>query len=85
MNRKMKGSLEGVGIFMLVLCVVWLAPRDAHAYIGPGAGLSSIGAFLAIVFAFIAMIFGFLWYPIKRLLKKRKKTAAPESSDTKEP
>ena len=43
------------------------------AYIGPGAGLSAIGAFLAVVAGIIVAIFGFVWYPIKRLLRKRKK------------
>jgi hypothetical protein len=35
--------------------------------------LSAIGAFIAIILAVIAALFGFLWYPIKRLIRKRKK------------
>lgn len=46
------------------------------AYIGPGTGLSAIGAFLAIVaFIFVALV-GFIWYPIKRLLRKKKPAPA---------
>ena len=37
------------------------------AYVGPGAGLSAIGAFLAIVAGVFVAIAGFVWYPIKRL------------------
>jgi flagellar biogenesis protein FliO len=42
------------------------------AYVGPGAGLSAIGAFIALIAGVVVAIFGFLWYPIKRLIRKRK-------------
>ena len=42
------------------------------AYIGPGAGLSAIGALLAIVAGLVIGVFGYVWYPIKRVLKNRK-------------
>ncbi len=47
-------------------------PAIAFAYVGPGVGLSGIGTILALLAAVILGIFGFLWYPIKRLLKKRQ-------------
>jgi len=47
-------------------------------YIGPGAGLSAIGAFLALVFAVIVAMFGFVWYPIRRLIKGRKRSPEAE-------
>lgn len=39
------------------------------AYVGPGAGLSAIGAFLALVAGVFVAIAGFIWYPIKRLIR----------------
>ena len=48
------------------------------AYIGPGGGLSAIGAFLALVFAILIAIFGFVWYPVKRLLRSRKKAQSED-------
>lgn len=42
----------------------------AHAYIGPGGGLTAIGAIIAVIAVVIVIFFGFLWYPIKRLRKK---------------
>ena len=48
------------------------------AYIGPGTGLSAIGAVLAVVAGIAVAIFGFFWYPIKRLLGKNKKSGEPE-------
>ena len=47
-------------------------PATAEAYVGPGAGLSAIGALLAVIAGIIIAIFGFVWYPIKRLLRKVK-------------
>lgn len=39
------------------------------AYIGPGSGLSALGALAALLLAGILAIFGFVWYPIKRMLR----------------
>jgi hypothetical protein len=49
----------------------------AFAYVGPGAGLSAIGALLALITGVILAFVGFIWYPVKRLL--RKGTAAGAS------
>jgi hypothetical protein len=53
------------------------APTAAHAYIGPGAGLSAIGSLLALIAAVFVAIFGFLWYPIKSWRKRRQAAAGP--------
>lgn len=58
-----------------LLALVALVAAPAHAYAGPGAGLSMIGSLVALVGAVLAGIFGFVWFPIKRLLKKRKASA----------
>jgi hypothetical protein len=57
----------GAGVFLL-----WATP--AFAYLGPGAGLAAIGAFLALILGVIVAFFGFLWYPVKRVLRRRKAT-----------
>lgn len=56
---------------IIVIILVFFLPRPAVAYIGPGAGLSAMGAFLALLVAIIAALFGFLWYPIKRILRRK--------------
>lgn len=63
----------------LALAVI-LLPTLAHAYIGPGAGVSAIGAALALVAAVFFAIVGFVWYPVKRMMRKRK--AEAEKADT---
>lgn len=60
--------------------LVLVAPA-AQAYIGPGAGLSAIGSALALVGALLLMIVGFVWYPVKRLMKRRKASAAESDTD----
>jgi len=55
-------------------------PAVSYAYVGPGAGLSIIGSLLAFFAAIIVGIFGFLWFPIRRLMKKRK-LAKEQASD----
>jgi hypothetical protein len=59
-------------------------PQTAFAYIGPGTGMSAIGAFLALIVGVIVAILGFLWYPIKRLLGGKKKTKEPDQVEDKE-
>jgi hypothetical protein len=46
-------------------------PSVAHAYVGPGAGLTAIGTVLALMAAVLFAIVGFVWYPVKRLLKRQ--------------
>ncbi len=69
----------GTSLVLLILSVVCLAPAPALGYIGPGGGLSAIGAFLAALAAIILAVFGFLWYPVKRLLRRRKRTRRQKS------
>lgn len=53
-------------------CVILLmVATDAQAYIGPGAGLTAIGSLLALVAAVVVGIFGFVWFPIRRLIKRK--------------
>ena len=43
-----------------------------YAYLGPGVGGGVIVATLGIIVAIFAVLFGLIWFPIKRILKKRK-------------
>ena len=51
------------------------------AYLGPGGAVSAIGAVLAAVAGILFAILGFLWYPIKRLLRKRPLQSRREEDD----
>ncbi len=64
----------------LIFVLAWLMPSAAHAYVGPGAGISAIGSLLALIAAVLLSIVGFVWYPAKRIMKNRRK-AHTETSD----
>ena len=59
--------------FSAFLALAALA-TPAHAYVGPGAGLTAIGSVLAVGAAVLLVIVGFVWYPIRRLMRSRKAT-----------
>jgi len=64
-------------IFTLtVVCFVlgFSYPSDAVAYIGPGTGITTIGAIVAFLGAILLAIVGFVWYPIKRLRNRIRAT-----------
>lgn len=67
------GRLTGLTLMLVLL----IAAAPAAAYAGPGAGLSMIGSLVALVGAVLAGIFGFVWFPVKRMLKKRKANETP--------
>lgn len=56
----------------LLSVMLLAAPASAWAYIGPGAGLSAIGSVLALLLAVLLAVVGFVWYPVKRLLARRR-------------
>lgn len=60
-----------------VAAVLILSPVPAAAYLGPGAGLSAIGAALALVAAICLAVVGFIWYPAKRLSRRFLGKGAP--------
>jgi hypothetical protein len=73
---------------VLLGLLILLCPLVAYAYIGPGLGLGTIGVVLGTLGAIILAIFAILWYPLKRLIrrkrsnkesKKEKKSKDPEN------
>lgn len=51
-------------------------PVAAMAYIGPGVGAGAIGAVIGVIGSVFLAIFAVVWYPMKRMLKGKKKPAA---------
>jgi nitrate reductase gamma subunit len=61
-----------ISVFFVTL-VGLLIPILAQAYIGPGMGLGLAAMVLGIFIAFILLIVGLIWFPIRRILRQRKK------------
>lgn len=53
------------------------------AYLGPGLGAGVVAAILGVITAFFLAVVGIVWYPIKRMLRKRRKAESETAtSDT---
>ncbi len=74
MKHDVKTTLAALAVFATAL-----APTMADAYIGPGAGITALGSLFALIGAVLMAIVGFVWFPIKRMLKGRRKPAAAET------
>lgn len=61
-----------------------LVGGDAQAYVGPGVGLGTIIVVLGVIGSVFVAIFAILWYPVKRLLKRRKAEASAKQQPLKE-
>ena len=57
-------------IFITILFYTISTP--SNAYLGPGVGGGIIAATIGVIIAILAAVFGLIWFPIKRILKKRK-------------
>ena len=57
-------------IYSAVLFCLIVTP--SFAYLGPGVGGGVIAATFGIIIAILAALFGLIWFPLKKLFKKRK-------------
>lgn len=57
---------------ILITLLFFFINTSSYAYLGPGVGGGVIAATVGIIVAIFAALFGLIWFPIKRLLKKRK-------------
>jgi len=76
--NRLRAARTSVAIAIAIFAVSF----PVAAYVGPGAGLSALGSLFALLAAVVVAIFGFLWYPIKRLLGKRRATEAQADTAT---
>ena len=60
-------------IKILTLTIIFgLLSNYSFAYLGPGIGGGILLATVGVIVAILAAVFGLVWFPIKRLLNKRK-------------
>jgi membrane protein implicated in regulation of membrane protease activity len=71
MRDDMMSRMPAIAISAVL--TLFLLPTPALAYIGPGVGAGAIGAVLGVIGSIFLGLFAILWYPIKRVLKRRKK------------
>ena len=64
-------------ILAATAAILLVEPTMAQAYIGPGLGAGVISAVLGFVAAVAMAFVAVVWYPVKRLFKKRKPASGP--------
>lgn len=55
-------------------------PFTAHAYVGPGLGLGTLGVVFGIIASIFFAIVGVFYYPIKRIVRKFRKNKLKENA-----
>jgi uncharacterized protein HemX len=70
--------------FVLLMCGILLVPGAAFAYVGPGAGLSLLGALWALLVAIGAAIVFVIAWPIRKMRRRKREAQAEKArQDTK--
>ena len=62
----------------VVAAALW--PGAGMAYFGPGAGVTMLGAVWGVILAIVFALFALLAWPIRALLRRRRKAAQVEGS-----
>lgn len=62
--------MKKINVFLCLILLTIQIP--AMAYIGPGAGIPFIGSFIGFVVTVVLVISAILFWPIRKLLKKKK-------------
>ena len=63
-------------VLMLAVCVLTF-PISAVAYVGPGAGITALGALWAVILAVIMMVGGLLIWPIRAFIRRKNSSDVP--------
>jgi membrane protein implicated in regulation of membrane protease activity len=63
----------------LTLTFILALPVSALAYVGPGAGITLIGALWAVVVAVVLMAGGLLVWPLRAFLRRLKNSKTKET------
>lgn len=65
-----------------IILAAWallMLASPAAAYIGPGVGAGAIAVVLGVLASLVMAVFAILWYPVKRLVRRRRASALPNA------
>jgi hypothetical protein len=74
------GAAKGACVALLPLSMVLTWSEPALAYVGPGAGISMLGALGAVIVAILFALGGLIWWPIRMMRRRRKQAADPAAT-----
>jgi len=73
--------MNSVRFVSIALAALAVSATTAEAYIGPGVGAGALAAVLGVLGSIFLALFAVIYYPIKRLMKRRKSAAVDASDD----
>ena len=65
------------GFIVFWPAIALISATPAEAYVGPGVGAGTIAIVLGILSSIFLAFVGIIWYPVKRLIKRRKASKGP--------
>ncbi len=68
-------SMRKTSLLLFLSLILMINP--VFAYIGPGAGIPFIGSFIGFIVTVVLVISAILFWPIRKILKKRKAKKGP--------
>lgn len=68
-------------IVLAIIGLIVAVPEAAHAYIGPGLGLSVLATIGAIVATLVLFLVSIVYFPIKRLMARKKNKREDENNE----
>ena len=71
-------------IQILITAAALLTAGTASAYVGPGAGISVLGALWGLIIGVVMAVGVILFWPIRMMLRKRKAQAAEAAGENAE-
>ncbi|MEQ8327118.1 MAG: hypothetical protein RIE84_01090 [Parvibaculum sp.] len=72
---------KNMTLFLTGLAVSLAVASPAMAYVGPGAGLSVVGALAGVVMAVGAALVFIVGWPVRRMMRRRKLASERSSQD----
>ena len=68
-------------VFVAAAVVVTLHAGTAQAYIGPGVASGALAAVVGVLGSIVLALFAVIYYPIKRMFKRRKAVSGSTGTD----
>jgi len=66
------GKIKIDSNYLKITFLILVIPAHSFAYVGPGAGITFLGALWAVITAIVLAIGGFLVWPIRAFIRRRK-------------
>jgi hypothetical protein len=77
----MSFTTQRAALLAIGTSVAALAASPAFAYVGPGAGLTLLGALWGLIVAVVLSVGFILLWPIRRLMRRNKRASGDQAMD----